>query len=359
MNRSTYRNRLSRRLTLIGVAAIATLSLLVTGAATAAAAPEIRVSVMKPDHVTPGKPMVIWVNVLNVGDEPFTGNMTLKYTFPAGLTVTDPIPDGAPAPTCTPAGAVNECVVDVTGVPLGRILNYQTLSEVDAGATGTLAGAIEVSGGGAGNSVTVPFSFSTDPIGPFDINSLDVEIADNPSLQPAQAGMTPPSIATAVEVLSQAQSNFDFLGFTVVSPPESFRDVIVHVPPGLVGYPTATPQRCTSAQLQEPAQAGSGQVPNCPRDSQIGLALVNGKDFTPLYNLVPPKGAPAMFAFSYQGLIVNLKPRVRSSDHGIDIVTSKAPSAVPIPKSRSGGSRATAPMTVCARNAPKASMERR
>src|SRR5215213_7745349 len=202
-----------------GIALVVLLAAAVTS--TAAAAPVIRVSIMKPDHVTPGRPMTLWVNVLNVGDEPFTGNMTIRYTFPAGLSVVDP------------------------------------------SATGTLAGAIVVSGGGAGNSVTVPLSFSTDPIGPFDINSLDVDIADNPSLDPAQAGMNPPSIATGVELLSQAQSNFDFPSITVVSPPESFRDVVVHVPAGFVGYPTATAQRCTGAQLQEPA-VGGAQVPNCP-----------------------------------------------------------------------------------------------
>ncbi|MFL5817217.1 MAG: hypothetical protein ACJ76L_06405 [Conexibacter sp.] len=300
---------------------------------TAAAAPVIRVSVMKPDHVIPDRPMVMWVDVLNVGDEPFTGNMTIRYTFPSELSVTDPILDASPAPTCTPSGQVNECVIDVTGVPLGHTLNYQTFSDVDPGATGTLTGTIEVSGGGAGNSVTVPLSFSTDPIGLFDIDGLDVDLANNPTLQPSQAGMAPPSISTGVELLSQAQSNFDFPSLTVVSPPESFRDVIVHVPAGLVGYPTATAQRCTEDQLQHLADSAVGaQVPSCPRDSQIGLALVNGKDVVPVYNLVPPRGVPAQFGFYYQGIIVHLKAKVRPSDYGIDIVTSKAPSAVPIPK---------------------------
>jgi hypothetical protein len=221
--------------------------------------------------------------------------------------------------------------MDVTGTPLGRTLNYQTITSVDAGATGTLTGQIEVSGGGATNSVTVPLSFDAAPIGPFGINSLDVAIADNPNWQPAQAGSVPPDVATGFEILSEAQSNFDFAGFAVVSPTESLRDAVVHVPTGMVGYPAATPALCTSAQLQQPATGGA-QVPACPRDSQIGLALVNGKDFAPVYNLVAPKGAPAMFGFFYQGLIVNLKARVRPTDYGIDIVTSKAPSSVPIPK---------------------------
>ena len=120
-------------------------------------------------------------------------------------------------------------------------------------------------------------------------------------------------------------------GLTVITAPESMRDVIVHVPPGFVGYPTATSARCTAAQLAEPA-VGGAQVPKCPRDSQIGVGLLNGKDFVPVYNLVAPIGAPAAFGFYYQGLIVTLRAKVRPSDNGIDIVALKSPSSIPIAK---------------------------
>jgi len=312
-------------------AALAVL-LIAAAASTAAADPVIRVSTLKPDYVTPGRFMVMYVNVLNVGDTPFSGNVTIRYTFPAALAVSDPTNDGSPGPTCTPSGQVDECVVDMTGVPLGRMGIYQTFSFVDPGATGTLTGEVEVSGGGASNTVTVPLSFNTDPIGPFDIKSFDVGLTDDPTQPAAQAGSAPADITTGVELLSAATSNFDLPipDFTIMSPPESFRDVIVHVPPGFVGYPTATPIRCTAAQLSE--ESPLAQVPSCPLDSQIGLALINGKDSVPVYNLVPPHGAPAEFGFYYQGLIVNLRAKLRPSDNGIDIVTSKAPSSVPIPK---------------------------
>lgn len=300
-----------------------------TAASIATAAPVIRVSMLKPDHVTPGRSLGMWVTILNVGDEPLTGNMTIRYTFPAEVALVDPVPDG-PVPTCTPSGQVNECVIDVTGVPLGQTMVYRTTTSVDPSAAGLLTGEVEVTGGGASNSVTVPLVFDTAPIGPFAIDSFDVALRDNPAL-PAQAGSVPTAVETGAEVRSQALANFDFPGFITVSPPESFRDVVVHVPPGFVGYPTATPQRCSAAQLQEPSRS-SAQVPNCPRDSQIGLALVNGKDTVPVYNLVPPRGAPAMFGFFYQGLIVNLRAKVRPTDYGIDIITSKAPSSVPISK---------------------------
>jgi hypothetical protein len=302
-------------------------------ASIATAAPVIRVSMWKPDYVTPGRPLLVWLNVINVGDQPLTGNLTIRYTFPDDVSVSDPVPDpsSSPSPTCTQSGQVDECVADVTGFPLGRNLLYQVLTFVDPSATGILRGQLEVSGGGASNTVIVPLVFDTSPIGAFAVKSFDVAMTDNPAVQQAQAGSAPTEIDTGVELWSQVTSNFDAPFITTISPSESFRDVVVHVPPGFVGYPTATPQRCTVAQLSEQA-TGSAQVPVCPRDSQIGLAIITGKDTVPLYNLVPPRGAPAEFGFYYQGLIVYLRAKLRSSDYGIDIVTTRAPSSVPISK---------------------------
>lgn len=311
--------------------------LAVVAASVAAAAPVIRVSMLKPDDVTPGKSMAMWVNILNVGDEQLTGNLTIKYTFPAGVTPVEPEGAGSPGPTCTTTSAqVEECTIDTTGVPLGRTLTYKMITSVDPSATGMLSGQVEVSGGGASNAVSVPLQFETAPIGPFAIDSFDVGLLDNPTVQPAQAGSVPTELDTAAELRSQAASNFNVPFLTIVSTPESMRDVTVHVPAGFVGYPPSTPARCTTTLLDEYLASGGvsgvAQVPSCPRDSQIGLALVNGKDTVPVYNLVPPLGAPAEFAFVYQGVIIKLRAKLRPADNGIDIVTSKAPSAVPISK---------------------------
>ncbi|HEV7773436.1 MAG TPA: hypothetical protein VGO48_09155 [Conexibacter sp.] len=300
------------------------------GASSAVAAPVVRISMLKPDYVTPGRYMVMFINVMNVSNEPLSGNLTIRYTFPPEIAVSDPAADGSPSPTCTQSGQVDECVMDVSSVPLGRTLNYQTLTPVDPSATGTLTGEIEVSGGGLSSPITVPLSFNTDPIGPFDVKDFTTGIKDDPNQDPAQAGSNPTDVTTAVELPSESVSNQDIPFFSGVAPSENFRDVVVHVPPGFVGNPTATQVRCTVAQLSEPSP--SGQVPICPRDSQIGNALINGKDVVPIYNLVPPRGTPAEFGFYYQGLIVYLQAKLRPSDNGIDIVAARAPSAVPIPK---------------------------
>lgn len=324
-----------RRTLLLVLAALASLAAFGMGSASAAE-PAIRVTTLAPDNVTPGGAAAIWVTVRNVGDAAMSGDMTLKYTFPGGVSVSDPIADQSPNPTsCTTFGQVDECLVDVSGTPPGRAVRYQTFTTVDPSATGTLSGQIDVSGGGATNEVTVPLTFDTAPVGPFDLTDFGVDLTDNPnpSIQSAQGGSTPVDITTSAQMLSEAVSLFGIpsTGTTITSPSESFRDVIVHVPPGFVGNPTATPVKCTAAQLAEPAVAPL-QVPLCPQDSQIGVALINGKDFIPVYNLAPARGAPAQFGFYYLGLIVNLRAQLRASDYGVDIITSKAPSAVPIPK---------------------------
>ncbi len=336
------RNRSARNLTgrlsrpgtrrpLLISAALAAITLATAVMATAAsAAPVLRVSMLKPDYVTPGKYMAMFTTIFSDGDTPLSGNVTIRYTFPAGVAITDPESEDTPPAACTQSGQVDECVIDVTGVPVGHAMVYETLTPVDPSATGTLTGQIEVSGGGAASPVTVPLSFSTEPIGPFDIKSFDTAITDAPGQAPAQAGSDPSEISTGVEMFSQAVSNEGVPTFSALAPSENFRDVTVHVPAGLVGFPTATETRCTVTQLSE--QSPFAQEPNCPRDSQIGLVLVNGKDVAPIFNIVPPHGTPAEFGFFYQGVIVFLKARLRPSDNGIDIVTEKAPSAIPIPK---------------------------
>lgn len=306
-----------------------------TVASAAVAAPAIRVTTNLPDNVIPGGAVPMYVVVHNVGDAPMSGNLTIRYTFPNEMSVVDPAADDSPGATCTPAGQVDDCTIDVTGaVPPGRAIRYVTFTSVIPGATGTLTGQIDVSGGAASNAVTVPLSFDTAPIGPFDVKSLDVGITDDPALTPAQGGSTPVDITSAGALRTSPVDQFGFANesLTVITAPESMRDVIVHVPRGLVGYPTATPVRCTAAQLAELNQGFGLQVPTCPRDSQVGLGLINGKDVVPVYNLVPPIGAPAAFGFYYQGLVIVLRAKLRPADNGIDIVSAKVPSSTPIAK---------------------------
>jgi hypothetical protein len=332
MNRSTRRNRLPRRLALIAMAVIASLALVGAGAASASADPVLRVRTLKPDYVTPGKFMKMFINVDNVGDTPLNGDLTINYTLPSALTLILRESVGSSEPTCVQSGQVEECVVDVSGDPMGHVRHFVTVYAIDPSVTGNLVGEVEVFGGGAANSVTVPLSFNTDPIGPFDIKSFAALTTDNSHQAPAQAGSVPTDAGTTFEFPSQVFFNQGIPSFGGIGPSENPRDITVHVPPGFVGYPPATSLRCTVAQLSTPNKnkGANEQAPSCPRDSQIGLALLNNKDVVAIYNVVPPRGVSAEFGLFYQGVIIYLQARLRPGDNGIDIVSERTPDPVQI-----------------------------
>jgi hypothetical protein len=95
------------------------------------------------------------------------------------------------------------------------------------------------------------------------------------------------------------------------------RNLAVNLPPGLIGNPTAVPQ-CTRQRVDEGT---------CPADSQIGVDTVgiggNSESILEfhniaVYNVVPPPGTPAEFAFNLLGVEAFIDFGVRSGgDYGI------------------------------------------
>jgi len=309
-------------------------ALVAATAGSAMAAPSLEVRTLIPDHISAGRLMFTWVSILNTGTDPLDGDLTIRYTMPPGVPPTDPLVNSSNINlTCQAVGQVNECTGDATGILPGVQIRLRATTMVDPSASGTLNGSIEVSGGGTSDDFTQPFTLIVGPSGPFAIKAFDIGMGDTPvGLPSTRAGSDPTTVTTGVRILSEAQTNFDLPSpnLVVTAPTESFRDVIVHVPPGFVGNPTATPSRCTPNQLTTPFDLTV--IPQCPPESQIGIVQLNGGDIVPLYNIEPPIGSPAEFGFFYNSIVVTLLARVRPTDHGIDIVTQKAPSSIPVPK---------------------------
>lgn len=95
-----------------------------------------------------------------------------------------------------------------------------------------------------------------------------------------------------------------------VVPDESIRDLTVELPRGVVGNPLATP-RCRHQEFK---------ALTCPSASIVGVehlryAVIAGlpmQDFAmPVYNLVPPEGVVARFAFQVTSVVVMIDMRVR------------------------------------------------
>jgi hypothetical protein len=140
---------------------------------------------------------------------------------------------------------------------------------------------------------------------------------------------------------TNAGANSDFnvhIGFT--SPADDVKDLIVALPPGMVGDPTATPV-CSMAQLQ---------ADSCPAGSQVGTVstsanahLLNPLPLTvpltvdgSLYNVEPAAGQPARFGIVLRPVgsaplpllekIVQVSDvQLRKSDFGLNTVLSDIP----------------------------------
>ena len=98
------------------------------------------------------------------------------------------------------------------------------------------------------------------------------------------------------------------------------KSIEVNLPAGLIVNPDATPQKCSEAELE----AIGGR--ECPSDSAVGVVHVYVSSFSrfglyaPVYNMMPPPGAPGALGFNLVGLgfISHIVGGVRvGSDYGV------------------------------------------
>jgi hypothetical protein len=317
-----------------GLAAVLSLSAAVLAPTASAETGDTKVVTIAPDFVSAGKLVKIVTDIRRTTPGPMGGELIVTYTFPAGVQPAEPSNDtGGVGFQCSLAGQVMQCTGDASDFPSDAQLRLDDKAFVEPGATGTLAGSVEVSGSAVSQPVTDPLSFTVGKPDAFAIKDLAVSAEPPSSYSASQAAADPAQLDTDLTLVSEAAHNFDLPNPNVVvtAPPESFRDVITHVPPGLIADPSATPLRCTAAQLTTPEAPTI--IPHCPLASQIGiLELGEVGDIAPLYNLVPPAGYPAAFGTEYNSIVVVLLPKIRPSDNGIDLVVEKTPSSIPLPR---------------------------
>jgi hypothetical protein len=106
------------------------------------------------------------------------------------------------------------------------------------------------------------------------------------------------------------------------------RDLVVSLPPGLIGNPQGIP-RCTVAQLGNNVESSE-----CPFSSQVGVSKVtlggdNAGTFTePVYNMPPPGGDTVARFGLFAGLYpVLINIRVDSRDYSLKATIEGAPAA--------------------------------
>ncbi len=112
-------------------------------------------------------------------------------------------------------------------------------------------------------------------------------------------------------------------------PDGAFKDVVVDIPPGLVGNPRAV-STCSRLDLAAAACSPSSQVGVVQLDAaaESGPGTASSTTYG-LYNVVPEKGAVATFAFVVTGAPVYIKAVVPNKpDHAVQTVVRNASQAL-------------------------------
>ena len=186
------------------------------------------------------------------------------------------------------------------------------------GTEGVTDNHVTVSGGGAVGPAEVsdPFTISSTEPG-FGLNGeFDGWFSTTEGRTDTQAGSHPFDLTLSFG-LNLARK-------TETSAGGSMRDIKIAFPPGIVGDPHATPQ-CTRQQLLATAEGA------CPPDTAVGVDEASAgvpdtwADWDlriEVFNMVPPAGVPAEFAFTVFGATVLIDAGVRSgSDYGITTIS--------------------------------------
>jgi hypothetical protein len=141
----------------------------------------------------------------------------------------------------------------------------------------------------------------------------------------------------------QAGANSDLsIRIDVQEARAQLRDLTVHLPPGLVGNPLATP-RCTEQQLEAiacPAASKVGSVSNGVDLRVLGAIPVSQTISGDVFNVFPRAGEPARFGIVLKALQVDLpiigskvlppivlqsRARLRQRDLGLDTILTNLP----------------------------------
>jgi hypothetical protein len=282
----------------------------------------------QPTNLVPGSASGVYLLVAtNIGSKVSEGPITLTDTLPEDITVNEsgsgPTASshspGANEPgvfKCKTAGQAITCEgegpihpgygIDVE-IPVVVAASPQGIPHVNAS---------EVSGGGAADAKALtPTTLSSSPAL---FNFL-----------PGSAGFEAPLFeedGTAATIAgSHPYDTLVGLAFPTVAPKGNLtgaghlRDVKIDLPPGMLANPAATPVRCTEAEL-------TAQFPGCPNESAVGTVTIKtvivggvSVEITPLYNMVPPPGTPAVLGFDALGVGIfpHVVAKIRSDgDYG-------------------------------------------
>jgi hypothetical protein len=208
------------------------------------------------------------------------------------------------------------------GLPAFGTLEMIVTGRVSASAPVSGSGVASVEGGET-PAVSVPHTFVTGPSTPFGVERAELTPENEGGSLDLQAGSHPFQLTTTIGLNDKVEA-----GILRPTGPELAKDIVVKLPPGLVGDANAIPQ-CNDVQFTSLSEGAFNQ---CPADSAVGVGLVTlnepahlfySTDPLPIFNLTPERGEPARFGFDVEGSPVVLNTSVRTgSDYGVTVSAS-------------------------------------
>lgn len=284
----------------------------------------------EPTNLKPGGVAEVVIYVTNVGSASGEGAI-LTNTLPQGVEAIDGaerlisgVHQRFGGDTCTGATAVT-CTLG-SAIEPGEDALVEIPVKVAKGLSGSALDRFMVVGGGALESTegSLPLTFSS-AVAPEGLAGLDAWFTNLNGTTDRQAGLAPYELTVAFavnEAIQKESTEYNELEFNQRKFPVGgeMRNINVNLPPGIIGDPLAVP-RC-------PRQAF--ELEKCPVSTQVGIdeATVSGiSQYTfRVYNLVPPPGLAAQFAFDFAGIDVFLDSGVRTGgDNGITVHSDNLP----------------------------------
>jgi hypothetical protein len=312
----------------LALAAIATLALL-AGPASAQAVPLApEVTTIVADSLGAGESGYVGTTIFNSSDVALKGEMKIVQTVSPGAElgavgsldfeesgeIAGKSWTGAKVCEQTPRRIVCTVPLPPEGFPPGGAINFSWFTHliVDPSASGEIELAVEVSGGGVPTGRD-EYTIEIGPQLPYTIKRWEGALRTPDRSVANRAATTPDSLIN--DLWPRNHSDLFFGLLPIVATPENLKDVVAHLPPGLVGNPSAV-AKCTAIDVMNGG--------NCPADSQVGIykGTIGGLPaYVPIYNVEPPPGYAAKFAFNYRGVTVSLLARLRPDDYGVDVIS--------------------------------------
>jgi hypothetical protein len=293
-----------------------------------------------PSNLPPGGEAQIIVSASNVGDATADGTddpITVADTLPSGLTATS-ITGRSSFPEELPMScslATLSCTYAEDLPPFDR-LEVTITVKIASGLEGQQINTVTVNGGGAPTTppLTSPVKISAQPTS-FGLERLAFSPENEGGATDTQAGSHPYQLTTTFDVnqiLAPALNKNLY-----PQAPALVRNLNFHLPPGLVGNPTAVAQ-CSDVDFSTIAQDGLTNL--CQPNTAVGVAVVTINEpeifsFTtiavPIFNLTPARGEPARFGFEVFKVPVVLDTAVKSGEgYGVVVSVSDASQAAAI-----------------------------